>query len=168
MTGFIKALVDLSLKGSLVIGIVLVLRLALKKAPKIFSYSLWAIAFVSLILPFSIKSSLAFTNFLPRDLAIKNQVETRDNFIKVQETQIENNFIESTNDRKENFQTISPSENAKALDEEILSSKLRTKEEIYFYIWLSGVSILIITSALSTFKLKKKLKDSKQVDENVY
>lgn len=36
MTGFINALLDLSLKGSLVIGIVLVLRLALKKAPKIF------------------------------------------------------------------------------------------------------------------------------------
>lgn len=45
MTGFINTLVDLSLKGSFVIGIVLVLRLALKKAPKIFSYSLWAIAF---------------------------------------------------------------------------------------------------------------------------
>lgn len=36
MTGFINTLVDLSLKGSFVIGIVLVLRLALKKAPKIF------------------------------------------------------------------------------------------------------------------------------------
>ena len=168
MTGFIKALLDLSLKGSFVIGIILVLRLALKKAPKIFSYSLWAIAFVSLILPFSIKSPLAFTNFLLGDLVIKNQVESNDNFIKVQETQGENNFIAETNDRKENFQTISPSENAKILENNFANSKNLAKEEIYFYIWLSGVSILVITSGLSTFKLKKKLKDSKQVDDNIY
>lgn len=168
MTGFINTLLDLSLKGSLVIGIILVLRLALKKAPKIFSYSLWAIAFVSLILPFSIKSPLAFTNFLPKDLVIKNEVETRDNFIKVQEPQGENNFIAKTSDRKENFQSISPSENARALGNSSTNSKNLAKEEIYFYIWLSGVSILVITSALSTFKLKKKLKYSKQVDDNVY
>ncbi|WP_054251487.1 M56 family metallopeptidase [Neofamilia massiliensis] len=168
MTGFINTLLDLSLKGSLVIGIILVLRLALKKAPKIFSYSLWAIAFVSLILPFSIKSPLAFTNFLPGDLVIKNEVETRDNFIKDQEPQGENNFIAKTSDRKENFQAISPSENGKILENSSTNSKTLAKEEIYFYIWLSGVSILVITSALSTFKLKKKLKDSKQVDDNVY
>lgn len=168
MTGFIKALLSLSVKGSLVIGLVLILRLALKKAPKVFSYSLWAIVFVSLILPFSIKSSLAFGNFLPRDLAIKNQVETTDNFIKVQEPERENNFIAKTNDRKENFQAISPSENSRALDEDISKSKPWAREEIYFYIWLSGVSILVITSAISTFRLKNKLKDSRHVEENIY
>lgn len=168
MTGFINALINLSIKGSLVIGIVLVLRLALKKAPKVFSYSLWAIAFVSLILPFSIKSSLAFTNFLPGDLAIKSEVETRDNFIKVQETQENNNVIAEIKGREENLQAISPSENARTLENSSTNSKNLAKEEIYFYIWLSGVSVLVITSCLSTFKLKKKLKDSKQVDENVY
>lgn len=121
-----------------------------------------------MILPFSIKSPLAFTNFLPGDLVIKSEVETRDNFIKVPETQENNNVIAETKGREENFQAISPSENARTLENSSTNSKNLTKEEIYFYIWLSGVSILVITSALSTFKLKKKLKDSKQVDENVY
>lgn len=111
---------------------------------------------------------MAFTNFLPGDLVIKSEVETRDNFIKVPETQENNNVIAETKGREENFQAISPSENARTLENSSTNSKNLTKEEIYFYIWLSGVSILVITSALSTFKLKKKLKDSKQVDENVY
>lgn len=44
---------EMSLKGSAVIPAVLLLRLALKKAPKIFSYLLWSVVVFRLLCPVS-------------------------------------------------------------------------------------------------------------------
>ena len=94
MDVFINTLLRLSLKGSLVIGIVILVRFLLKKAPKVFSYSLWTVAFVSLIFPFSIKSSISFANLIPREITINNQANNKSNFIIYGEHQGENNFID--------------------------------------------------------------------------
>lgn len=49
----------MSFMASFVIAVVIVARLLLKKAPKIFSYALWGIVLIRLICPFSIKSVLS-------------------------------------------------------------------------------------------------------------
>lgn len=167
MALFINTILRLSLKGSLVIGIVISVRFLLKKAPKVFSYCLWMVAFISLIFPFSIKSSISFANLIPREITINNQSNKKSNLI-IYEGPQEDNFIEKIEENKNEKQNINPSENTKELDKNFTESNALKKEEIYFYTWLSGVSLLIICSTFSTFKLKKRLKGSRQVDENVY
>lgn len=168
MAVFINTLLRLSLKGSLVIGLVIAIRLLLKKAPKVFSYSLWAVAFISLIFPFSIKSSISFANLIPREITINNQANEINKVIIDKEPQGENNFIEKIEEKQEDSPSINSDKNTKELNKNYTESNTLSKEEIYFYTWLSGVSLLIICSIVSTVKLKKKLKGSIHVGENVY
>ena len=55
----------MSLTGSYIILIVLLMRLALRKAPKVFSYVLWAAVLFRLLCPVSISSALSVLNFTP-------------------------------------------------------------------------------------------------------
>lgn len=167
MALFINTMLRLSLKGSLVIGIVIAVRFLLKKAPKVFSYGLWMVAFVSLIFPFSIQSSISFANLIPREITIINQANKKSNLIIYDGPQ-EDNFIEKIEENQNEKESINPNENTKELDQIFTESNTLKKEEIYFYTWVSGVSLLIICSIVSTVKLKKKLKDSRQVGGNVY
>ena len=59
MTDFMQALLSASLYGSVVIGVILLLRLVLRKAPKKYICLLWLLAAVRLLLPFQIESSLS-------------------------------------------------------------------------------------------------------------
>lgn len=167
MALFINTLLRLSLKGSLVIGIVIAVRFLLKKAPKVFSYCLWMVAFISLIFPFSIKSSISFANLIQREITINNQANKKSNLI-IYEGPQEDNFIEKIEENKNEKQNINPNENTKELKRNYIKSNALKKEDIYFYTWISGVSLLIICSIASTVKLRKRLKGSKQVGENVY
>ena len=56
MTEFFLQTVNLSYRVSFLILVILLLRLVLKKAPKWISVSLWGIAAVRLLLPFSLES----------------------------------------------------------------------------------------------------------------
>lgn len=55
------AIFNMSITASVVILIVLLLRIFLIKAPKIFSYGLWSIVFFRLFFPASISSSMSLT-----------------------------------------------------------------------------------------------------------
>lgn len=59
-------IVNMSLVGSFAIIITMIARLCLKKAPKIFSYALWAVAFSRLIIPFSFESFFSILPFTLR------------------------------------------------------------------------------------------------------
>lgn len=61
------AVLNMSITVSYVILFVLLARLFLKKAPKIFSYSLWAVVLFRLVCPFSFSSALSFLGFLKTD-----------------------------------------------------------------------------------------------------
>ena len=52
----------MSLTGSYIILIVLLMRLALRKAPKVFSYVLWAAVLFRLLCPVSVSSVLSVLN----------------------------------------------------------------------------------------------------------
>lgn len=55
---FIKVL-DMTLAGSAVIAVVVLARLMLKKAPKVFSYALWAVVLLRLLCPVEFTSPAA-------------------------------------------------------------------------------------------------------------
>lgn len=54
---------NMSVTGSYIILAIILVRLLLKKAPKVFSYSLWIVAGLRLICPFSFSSVLSIFNF---------------------------------------------------------------------------------------------------------
>ena len=64
---------NMSLTGAFVIAAICIARLPLKKAPKIISYCLWAVAGFRLVSPFSIESRFSSIPFnsvpIPPDIA---------------------------------------------------------------------------------------------------
>lgn len=51
MTDIFLKIAGMSITASFVIAAVLVLRLLLRKAPKVFSYAMWAVVFIRLLCP---------------------------------------------------------------------------------------------------------------------
>ncbi|OKP75875.1 hypothetical protein A3842_19025 [Paenibacillus sp. P3E] len=64
MTSWFTAILNMSITASYVAVAVIVVRLFLRKAPKTFSYVLWAAVLIRLILPFSYSSGLSLLSFL--------------------------------------------------------------------------------------------------------
>ncbi|MFT4147032.1 MAG: M56 family metallopeptidase [Mobilitalea sp.] len=62
-------ILNLSLSGGCVALIVIVLRLLLKKAPKKYSYALWAVVFVRLICPFTIELPVKTVPISPQSIS---------------------------------------------------------------------------------------------------
>ncbi len=74
MTALFSTVLDMSLMACPVIAVILLLRLPLKKAPKKYSYALWAIAGFRLIFPGSIESAFSIFNLQRRAAAPKAPV----------------------------------------------------------------------------------------------
>ena len=65
MTAIFERVLNMSLTGSIVIAVVLVARLLLRRAPKIYSYMLWAVVLFRLLCPISLSAGLSVLKPLP-------------------------------------------------------------------------------------------------------
>jgi len=74
MSNLFVTVLNMSLTGAFVIAAICFARVALKRAPKIISYCLWAVAGFRLIVPFSIESALSLipfqANLIPSGVAV--------------------------------------------------------------------------------------------------
>ena len=62
MNTVLPALLNMSLTGSAVICVVIIARFLLKRAPRKYSYALWAAALFRLLCPFSVSSAVSLFN----------------------------------------------------------------------------------------------------------
>lgn len=74
-------LMDLNLTASIVILFVICVRQFLKGAPKIFSYALWGIVLLRLLVPVSIESSMSF---VPQRTEFSSMVELNEQLPEIQ------------------------------------------------------------------------------------
>ena len=74
---------NMSLTGSIIIGFVLLARIALRKAPKVFSYVLWSVVLFRLLCPVSVSSVFSVLNFTKAaDPVFRHAVSTMDYSVK--------------------------------------------------------------------------------------
>lgn len=65
MTAIFERVLNMSLTGSIVIAVILLARLLLRRAPKIYSYMLWAVVLFRLLCPISLSAGLSVLKPLP-------------------------------------------------------------------------------------------------------
>ena len=65
MTAIFERVLNMSLTGSIVIAVVLLARLLLRRAPKIYSYMLWTVVLFRLLCPISLSAGLSVLKPLP-------------------------------------------------------------------------------------------------------
>lgn len=145
------SVLNMSLTGAFVIVAIMLVRLPLKKAPKIISYALWAVAGFRLVFPFSIQSMFSLLPFkaapIPQDIAmqavprINSGVTAIDNAVSVV------------------LPAASPAASV---------NPLQIWLGVGTYIWLFGIAVMLIYSLVSIVLLKCRLQSAIHNKGNLY
>ncbi|TCO72151.1 M56 family metallopeptidase [Marinisporobacter balticus] len=149
---FISVL-NMSVTASYVILFVILVRLLLKKAPKVISYALWGVVAFRLIIPFSFESMFSL---MPRNT---HTVSIPHDIIYQQSPQI-NKGIEVV----DSF--VSQSLPAPTVEASV--NPLQIYIEIGAYIWILGIMILLIYSVVSILLLERQLKSAQLIEQNIF
>lgn len=156
---FLKIL-NMSLISCIIILSVILIRLLLRKAPKIFSYALWLIVLFRLLCPVSFSAAFSLLQLLPVSSTEQGQV-----------TYISENF--SVPEVPDANQPVSDTERPAPV---LLPDKPETSSAnpanpflpIAVGIWLCGSLIMVLYALISYRKLKKSLKSAVPEQKNVY
>lgn len=142
---------NMSITAGYCILFVLIIRLCLKRQPKIFSYALWSIPYIRLVCPFSLLNIFSFVRFNNRIIPRGIQMQT--------EPKIDSGIasIDSTVN-----QAISDS--LLAAD---VANSVNPMQIILFlagHIWLIGIAAILIYGVLSAWLLHRRLRTAIKMD----
>lgn len=153
---FFKVL-NMSITASYVILFVMIARLFLKKAPKIFSYTLWAVVLFRLLCPFSFSSAFSFLkaiapssgkmDYIPSDVGMMVHPRIETGLGNV------DSAINSSLPAAMTYASANP---------------MQIIMFILSVIWVLGVLILVIYSVLSNFLLKQKVSTAMLFKDNIF
>jgi beta-lactamase regulating signal transducer with metallopeptidase domain len=157
---FLPKVLNMSLTASMVILFVLLARLVLKRAPKVFSYLLWAVVLFRLLCPVTLTSNVSFLGFLDVPVTQTSTVEF-----------IPTNILHTEAPTKD----VLVSDVSVGIHETPLQGKepnvvdsFGTPIKIATYLWLLGVVTLLVYSSISLLKLRRKLVSAILLRDNIY
>ena len=153
MSKLFFTVLKMSLTASYVILFVIIVRLMLKKAPKVISYALWCVVAFRLVVPFSFESVLSL---LPRNA---KTVSILPDIIYRQGPQVGSGIVAVDS-------TAGNSLPAPAAVE--ATNPFQTYVGIGAYIWILGSIALFVYSLVSVLLLKRRLKDAQLIERNIY
>lgn len=149
-----------SFTASIVICAVLLLRLALKKAPRIFSYALWGIVLLRLLCPVSLSSELSLLNALDVPEPVSGAVEY-----------VPHDIVHSARPQVDiPLPGVSQAINS-ALpqgEEQLRIDPLEAPASIAFLVWTLGVRAMGIYGIVSYILLRRRLVGAARLRENIY
>ena len=158
-------ILNMSITASLIILFVLLARLALKKAPKIFSYALWAVVLFRLLCPVSITTDFSLLGLLDTPAVENTQhttameyvpydvVHTPDLEVQLPVPPVIN---EAVNDAL-------PQEHA-ALGADPLEGEVAVAS----FVWMIGVGTMVVYSVVTYLLLRRKLVGAVRLRDNIY
>ncbi len=156
---------NMSLTAGIVIVFVLLVRLMLKKAPKIFSYALWAVVLFRLVCPVSFSSPLSLIGlFQAPASAASGGVYSSIDYIP--------SDIVHTEYPQVNLPLPGVSEAINSSlpygAEQLAADPLEGLMAAATLLWLSGIAAMLIYSAVSLIRLRRKLVGAVRLRGNIY
>jgi len=154
------AVLNMSITASYVAIAVILVRLILKKVPKIFSYALWAGVLFRLICPLSFASAFSFLGLLrmdqqnsmgllkyvPSDIGLMQQPSIQSGMDSI------NGAVKATLPQAP-MASVNP---------------MQIWIGVLSLIWLAGILVLLSYSIVSYLKIKRQLQTATRVKENIY
>ena len=155
MIAFFPRLINVSAVAGIVILFVLAARLCLKRAPKIFSYALWAVVLVRLLILISITSPVSA---IP-EIQTTNSAEIN--------AALPDFDFELPSDRLENKRNL---QNAIETGNPITVRVGHSLEPTQYLAmgWMIGMGIMLVYSVVSYLKLRRKLQVVVPLRDNVF
>ena len=150
-------MVNMSITASYVILFVLIARLFLKKTPKVFSYSLWALVLFRLICPFSFSSAFSFLQAVSLNTGKMEYISS--DIGMMAQPQI-NTGINGMNEViNSSLPAATPYASANPMQIILF---------IISVIWALGIISLLLYSIISYLMLKRKVRTAMLVKDNVF
>lgn len=152
---------NMSLTASYVILGVILIRLLLKKAPKVFSYALWVIVLVRLICPISFNTPFSILGLL------NLEAHTQTHILKYIPDDI---GYEKTPEIRTGISSLNTMVNESLPPAPEIASVNPIQIWLwgFSWIWLAGVLLLLTYALLSYVKMKKNLSTATLVSGNIY
>lgn len=153
MDAIFLQVLNMSLTASYVILFVLMARLVLKKAPKIFSYALWSVVLFRLICPFSFES---LYSLLPINA---NPIPGNIGYAEVPQINTGITLVDNAANPILSTQTALQGASVNPMQIWIFTGSL---------IWLAGIAVLMIYSVVSLLRLRSKLVGAVKWRDTIY
>lgn len=162
MTEIFIRVIEMSVTASIVIGIIFFLRLILRKAPKVFSYALWAAALFRLLCPISFElPSAPIPNI---DMSYMNEFAERSAenlFITDMGNATISEYSEPQTEAHEEFTAVPDTVEEPAKKEISIIA-------IASYIWELAVMVMALRGVVSWIRLSRSLRFAQKMGGNVY
>jgi beta-lactamase regulating signal transducer with metallopeptidase domain len=166
MESLFISVLNMSIIASYVIAAIMLVRLFLKKAPKTFSYALWAIAGLRLSVPFTIESIFSLMPFKSQPISQTAALGEKVSFGSSAEA-----ALKAIGDAANGgLGTITVHLGKTADGNPITTSAYHFEVWLMFgsYIWIIGAALLLIYSVISIILLKLRLHSATPMGGNLY
>ena len=161
---------NMSLTASVVILAVLAVRLLLRRAPKVFSYALWAVVLFRLLCPVSVTSAVSLMGALGAPAQERSQRTSAVEYVPADR-------IRGTAPAVTQLpQTPLPAETGGAVNaapadtapEAVPATSFNEPVFILTLIWLAGMVLLLAYSLVSLLRLRRRLVGTVRLRDNIY
>jgi len=154
MTTLFIAVLNMSITASIVAMAVMLTRIPLRKAPKLFSYALWSAVLFRLVFPFSFESVFslmpASSNAIPQDIITSQSpaIHTGVPFVDLPMNAAMYNAFPRTI-----YESVNP---------------IHVFLEISGYVWLVGFIALLLYAVIGYVRLKRRVYFATLIRDNIY
>ncbi len=161
---FLPKLLNMSLTAGVAIVFVLLLRLLLKKAPKVISYALWGVVLIRLLCPVSIESELSLFGMFDTPIAESGSLTSRIEYVPSDIVHTEYPEIKLPVPGVDDWINQSLPQGR----EQLVADPLEAPMAIATYVWMAGVLGMAIYAAVSYLRLKRRLITASPLRDNIY
>ncbi len=167
VSAFLKIL-NMSITGGYIILAVLLARLILRRAPKKYSYALWAVALFRLICPVSFKSVISVFALKPFDIKLKDTalfsqtaeiVHIPENIGLMAQPEIQTGISAVDAAVNESLPVATPMYSA---------NPLQIWEFFGMLLWIMGIAALLVISSIGLWRLCRRLRTATLLEGNVW
>ncbi len=159
-------ILNMSMTAGVIICAVLIIRILLRRAPKIFSYLLWSVVLFRLLCPVTLSSSLSALNFWKAPAAETETTAFLSQAVPDNPalSELPSDFIHDASGTFIQPQSLAPL--AATAEPKAIAKNLAFL--ICSYIWLLGILLITVNGMISTLRLKKRLAGSYCIENNIY
>ena len=158
-----SAVLNMSITASIAILVILLARVVLKRAPKIFSYALWAVVLFRLLCPVSLPSQFSLMGLFPAPTTETGRIE----YVSLNVPNAErpaaaaDTAVPNLDQGTDNGVEPPIVEGAAADSADVLAS-------IVSIVWICGVAAMLMVHLLQLMRLRRKLIGAIPLKDNIY
>lgn len=159
-------ILNMSLTASIVIVIVLLVRLLLRKSPKVFSYALWAVVLFRLLCPVSFSTEFSLLGLFKTPTATVSDGGTYSSMTYIPSDIVHTEYPRVDLPLPGVSETIN--ETLPQGSEQTGADPLELPMSVATTLWLLGIMVMLIYSAVSLLELRRKLVGAVRLRDNIY